>query len=118
MVDDLTTKYAIEGGSTRSEKALAYHLIPGAGLRRIASRFGLGAEIHGEGNWQKSIHESEPSARAFCQEAYNHMIEHAFKVANRHGDEDDHLGAIGWAVCAISYAEAVHGKGWTEMRRS
>lgn len=116
---DNATKHVVAGGSTRSEQAPAYHLIPTVGIRRIAYRFGMGAERHGEGNWKKSIHAGESEARAFCQEAYNHMIEHAMKMANRHrdSDSDDDLGAIGWAVCAISYAEDVWRKPWTELAK-
>ena len=111
---EANTKYKLEGGSTRSEKAPPYHLVPPVGPRRIAWRFGLGAEKHGEGNWKKSIHESEQAAAAFCKEAYNHMTEHAAMSAS--GDIiDDHLGAIGWGVCVLAYAEQFWGKPWREI---
>ncbi len=110
-------KYKMGGGSTRSEKAPPYHLVPPVGPRRISWRFGLGAEKHGEGNWMKSITDSEQAAAAFCKEAYNHMIEHAGKMVT--GDtSDDHLGAIGWAVCVLAYAEQFWGKpSWTLIGR-
>lgn len=113
------TKHIVAGGSTRSEQAPAYHLIPAAGPRRVAIRFKMGAVNHGEDNWKKSIHAGEKEAREFCQEAYNHMIEHALKMANRHrdSDTDDDLGAIGWAVCVLAYAEDVWRKPWTEIGR-
>lgn len=115
------TKHQLRGGTTRSEKAPPYHLVPAVGPRRIAHRFGLGADTHGENNWKKSIHDSEESAAAFCKEAYNHMIEHAMKM-NRPfmdteaGNLDDDLGAIGWAVCVLCYAEEVWGKPWGTLR--
>jgi len=113
------SKFQLEGGSTRSEKAPPYHLVPREGLVRIAARFGLGADRHGEGNWQKSIHESESSARAFCLEAYNHMMEHALKLVPEWNviPHDDDLAAIGWAVCAIAYAESYWRKPWMGMER-
>lgn len=108
-------KHQIEGGSTRSERAPAYHLVPPYGGRRVAARFALGAEKHGEGNWMKSIHESQQTAYAFCQEAYNHMMEHARKMAAGEDRGDDHLGAIGWAVEVLAYAEHVWDCLWTEL---
>ena len=110
----------LAGGSTRSQKAPPYHLVPAAGPRRIAFRFGLGADVHGEGNWMKSIHDSEYSAYKFCREAYNHMIEHANRMASRTPNEvnfDDDLGAIGWAVCVLAYTEEYWRQPWTSLDR-
>jgi hypothetical protein len=106
--------YKLEGGTTRSEKAPAYHLVPPAGFRRTALRFGLGAEIHGAYNWMKSLSD-ETTARAFCEEAYNHMLEHALKMAACVDQGDDHLGAIGWAQAALAHVEEVFGKSWTDL---
>lgn len=121
-------KHKLEGGTTRSEKAPAFHLVPSAGPKRIARRFDLGAEVHGEGNWMKSIVASEKTAHAFCREAYNHMLAHAMNmlgfprkhemgVDQANIKEDDDLGAIGWAVCVIAYAEEYWGKKWTDLGR-
>lgn len=107
--------HKVEGGSTRSEKAPAYHLNPGYGYRRSSIRFGLGAEIHGEGNWMRSIAAGEKECRAFCQEAFNHMIEHARKMSLGEEPDDDHLGAIGWAVEVLAFAESIWKKRWTEI---
>jgi hypothetical protein len=110
----MSEKHKLPGGATRSEEAPAYHLIPVDGVRRIARRFGMGAKVHGAENWKRSLG-TEANAAAFCREAYNHMIEHAFRMASGSCPDDDHLGAIGWAVAAIAFAEAKFGKRWTEM---
>lgn len=107
--------YELPGGATRSEKAPAYDMIPPEGLRRIARRFALGAEKHGAHNWKRSL-ETEADAAAFCREAYNHMLEHALKLASGECPEDDHLGAIGWAVVALAHVERKFMKRWTELQ--
>jgi hypothetical protein len=112
-----TKKYKLAGGTTRSEKAPAYHLVPPAGPRRTALRFGLGAEIHGAYNWLKSLSD-ETNARAFAEEAFNHMQEHMNRMAACVDPQDDHLGAIGWAQAALAHVEEVFGKPWTELDKS
>jgi hypothetical protein len=107
-------KYENPGGATRSHRASAFHLIPRVGIQRIADRWGLGAVQHGEWNWYKSL-DTEAHAAAFCKDAFNHMQEHAFKMSNGEEPEDDHLGAIGWAVCVLAQAEEKFGKRWTEL---
>jgi hypothetical protein len=110
-----STKHTLEGGSTRSEKAPAYDLVPPYGGRRVARRFGMGAEKHGPGNWMKSINAGPIEAYKFCVEAYNHMMEHARRMANREEPDDDHLGAIGWAVEVLAYAEDRYRCRWTDI---
>ena len=109
--------YQLKGGATRSEQAPRYDLVPSTGLRRIAQRFALGAEKHGEGNWKLSV-QTEEEAYSFCREAYNHMIEHANKMISGVDIEcDDHLGAIGWAVMVFAYCEDRYGKPWMKFNR-
>lgn len=105
-------KYELPGGATRSEQALPYHLIPTTGLRRIAERFALGAAKHGERNWELSL-ESKEDAHALAVEAYNHLQEHLLLMLD--GTEDDHLGAIGWAVCILSAVEKQYNCRWTDL---
>jgi hypothetical protein len=107
-------KFKLPGGATRSERAPAYHLVPGEGNRRTALRFGLGAEKHGPWNWIRSL-DTPAHARAFANEAYNHMIEHANKMKDRADPEDDHLGAIGWAQAALAFIEAKFNCKWTDL---
>jgi hypothetical protein len=97
-------KFQMDGGSTRSGHASRYDLVPIEGLTRIADRFEQGNEIHGPDNWKKSIIGTSESSQAFLNEAFNHMLEHAFKY--QQGDRsDNHLGAIGWYVCMAAWAE-------------
>jgi hypothetical protein len=112
------TKHVLPGGATRSEKAPEYHLVLFYGLRRTARRYGLGAEKHGEWNWIQSVLLSEEAAAAFCDEAFNHLMEHLHKMTAGLDPMDDHLGAVGWAQSALCYAEYVWQKPWTEFRRT
>lgn len=107
---------SLPGGGTRSEIKPGYHMVPAAGPRRTAQRFSLGAAKHGESNWLRSM--EKPSwASAFCKEAFNHMLDHAFKMSNGLELEDDHLGAIGWAQAVLAYAEDRYNCAWTEIER-
>jgi hypothetical protein len=108
--------HILPGGATRSEKAPRYDLIPIEGLERIAERFSLGAEKHGEGNWKQSL-ATESNAYAFCKEAFNHAIHHANKMVSGIDPEDDHLGAIGWFVVVTAHVEEKFGKKWTHLSR-
>jgi len=91
-------------------------MIPPTALRRVARRYDLGAEKHGEGNWLQSL-TSEENALAFCKEAYNHLVEHQMKMQGGLEPGDDHLAAIGWAVFALMAVEEKYGKPWTELTR-
>jgi hypothetical protein len=84
-------------GATRSEKALRYSLIPPEALKRIAARFTLGETQYGANNWKKGMP---------IDVTIDHLEEHLrkFKLGSDHSD--DHLGAMGWAICALMwYAE-------------
>jgi hypothetical protein len=107
-------KHTLPGGATRSEQAPSYHLIPAAGLHRIAVRYALGAETHGEGNWLLSVSTRE-DARVFVREAYNHAFKHLIRMNDGIDPEDDHLGAIGWYVCAVAEVERRFGCRWREL---
>jgi hypothetical protein len=114
IVTDHDSKYALPGGGTRSEKAPPYHLVPREGLRRTAKRFGFGAEKHGEWNWLKST-ETRELAAGWATEAYNHMMEHAMKMAAGLDPDDDHLGAIGWAQTVLCFIEEKYQCKWTDL---
>lgn len=106
----------LPGGTTRSERAPSFHLVPYAGTVRVTRRFELGAEVHGPNNWKKSIHESEAAAAGFCLEAYNHMMKHAIHMTS-YDPNDDNIAAVGWAVFVLAYAEQHWGKPWTELHK-
>jgi hypothetical protein len=104
----------LPGGARRSHRAPSYHLLPKAGAVRIALRFELGALHYGDFNWLSSL-DTEENAREFARDAYNHMIGHALAMADGSEPDDDHLGAIGWAVYALAEVERKFGKPWTEL---
>lgn len=106
--------HVVSGGGTRSESAPPFHLVPRAGIRRTALRFGLGAEKHGDYNWLESC-DCEEDAAEWANEAYNHMMEHALKMSQQIEMEDDHLGAIGWAQSVLCYLEERYNKPWTQL---
>jgi len=75
-------------GATSSTEKPRYDLIPTVALRRLAQRFGYGAEKHGDHNYKQGAHDAQ-----FIRDRVNHMIEHAVNYAN--GDRStDHLGAV------------------------
>lgn len=97
-------KKAFSSGATSSSEKPRYDLMPVAALRRLASRFGYGAEKHGDHNYKKGF--GDP---AFIRDRKNHMIEHAVKYAN--GDRSiDHLGAIMCNAAMLAELEALSGE--------
>lgn len=74
----------------------------------------MGLEKYGQDNWKRSL-ETREGAYAFAAEAYNHMLEHATKMAAGLEPEDDHLGAIGWAVQYLAEVEERFECRWTEL---
>lgn len=110
-------KISIAGGATRSAGALPFHLVPRDGLRRIAERYGLGAEKHGANNWMNASNNEEDALR-WAQVCYDHMMEHMLKMQTGDFPDDDHLGAIGWAQTQLAYIEARYSKLWTSLNGS
>lgn len=106
----------VVAGATRSEKAPGYNLVPGFAFRRVAVRFQVGAAIHGADNWKKAC-QTEKDAAAWCAEAYNHMMEHIHKMKTGSDPDDDHIGAIGWALEIFAYCENLYKRRWTELGR-
>lgn len=64
-----------KSGATRTASLLRYDLIPPAALRAYAERCGIGAVIHGPGNWTKGLPFSS---------CLTHLAEHLEKVKERH----------------------------------
>ena len=75
-------------GARSSEEAPRLDLIPPASLKRQAARMALGAESHGERNYEKGA--SDP---AFIRDRKNHLAWHVARYLDGDGS-DDHLGAI------------------------
>ena len=104
----MDSKYKLPGGATRSERAPDYSLIPVAGMECIVRRFELGRDTHGSWQWMKSLDTLE-NAQNFSLEAINHLYVHLASMLTDGTEKDDHLGAVGWAVCVLAYARAVYG---------
>lgn len=68
-VEALTDKEKFEGGATRSKKLERYDLIPPEADLAMATRFGIGALVHGEGNWKSGGVE-------FIKAVINHLRGH------------------------------------------
>jgi hypothetical protein len=113
-VEDPSPLHQIPGGATRSEKAPDYDIVPMDGFKRTAQRFGYGAKTHGRDNWKLSL-DTREHAQAFCREAYNHGMEHMLRMGSGYAPEDDHIGAIGFMVTVLAYAENKFGCRWTEL---
>jgi hypothetical protein len=89
-------------GATRSADADAvrYDLIPTEPLRRLAARYALGAETHGERNWELGLPVGD---------TINHLIRHLehWRESLQRGerDADDHLAAVAWGAFALMHFE-------------
>src|ERR1700719_4656443 len=96
IVDKLVTK----SGATRSNKVPRYDLIPREGLRRVAERYTMGAEKHGENNWRKGVRDPE-----FIQQCKNHLIDHMWLYLQQGNINDDNLAAVAWGAFALMEIE-------------
>ena len=97
-------KKTFSSGATSTSEKPRYDLIPVAALRRLANRFGYGAEKHGDHNYKRGAEDP-----VFIRDRKNHMIEHATKYAN--GDRSiDHLGAIMCNAAMLAELEQLQGE--------
>jgi hypothetical protein len=88
-------------GATMSAMSARYDLICPTGLRRLAERYALGAEKHGDLNWCKAGDDPE-----FQRARLNHLIKHVVAYLLE-GDSagDDNLAAIAWGAFALMHYE-------------
>lgn len=93
-----------KSGAKRSAEAPRYDLIPWAGLRRLALRYGMGAKKYGEFNWQKGLEDKE-----FVNQFKAHLIEHVWAFLRDGCTLDDNLAAIAWGAFALMEVEERHG---------
>jgi hypothetical protein len=102
------TKIKHDGGATSSHRALRFDLIPRAGLEILAERYTVGAEIHGDRNYQKSLNNKE-----YILNRLNHIQEHYQKLIQPRKKDKEfdsshknilkaHLGAIMWGCCFLA----------------
>ena len=87
------------GGATRSKTNVRFDLIPAQTMNRLAQRFALGAEMHGENNWKLGDWR-------FVVACFNHLEHHLNKLKQSGNAGDDNLGAILWNATAIGWYEA------------
>ncbi len=94
-----------ESGATRSKMDVRYDLIPSAALRRLARRYAVGADIHGDHNWKNGIPASA---------MVNHLLAHVDHFRDlleklQRGEavdwsqEDDDLAAIAWGAFGLMW---------------
>ena len=90
-------KTTFEGGSTRSAKLERYDLIPPEIDEALAQRFGLGAQKHGDRNWQGG-------GAAFISSCLNHLRAHYVSLL-RHGPfhSDDDIAAMIWNAGVLAW---------------
>lgn len=88
-----------ESGAVCTQVDGRYDLICPTGLRRLAQRYGLGAEHYGDYNWCKAGKDKK-----FQRERLNHLVKHITHYL-LHGDDgsDDDLAAIAWNAFALMH---------------
>ena len=74
-------KQSFEGKSTRSAQDVRYDLIPPAAIKALGRRLKLGAERHGERNWQQG-------GEAFRQATISHLMAHLLDYMENGGQEN------------------------------
>lgn len=93
-----------QSGAQSSGKALRFDLIPRSLLRRLALRFGLGAEKYPEFNYRKGLTDKQ-----FILDRINHLQEHFHAYLAPENDAertDDNLGGIAWGCAFLCEVEA------------
>lgn len=102
-------------GATSSGKRPAFHLIPNSTLIRLADRYALGIEKHGDINYQKCIrlenihwegHDYQVVAVdvRFVRDRFDHCITHILNI-KWDNDRDDNIGAALWGLSMLSWLE-------------
>jgi hypothetical protein len=86
-------KQTFEGTATRSKQSGRYDLISPAGIDAMARRLKLGAERHGERNW-------ETGGEAFRQATVSHLMAHLVSyMENPNTDDTDALICNAMFLC-------------------
>ena len=93
-------------GGAVSSRIPRYDLIPRGALKRVADRFELGSQKHGERAWNaRAANQQCLAGKEFLIARAAHAIDHALKlIAKLQGlspaDGDDDAAAIAWAgIC-------------------
>lgn len=102
-----------------SSKIPRWDLIPPAALRRLAKRFELGLEKHGDRSWNARSKQDALQDREWVIARASHAIDHALKFLEKYAsgkpdDGDDDASAIAWAgICLMMATEKKEEKDWT-----
>jgi len=102
---DKETRVVSASGAEQTHVKERYDLICPSGLRRIALRYGLGAEKYADNNYCKGSGD-----RKFIRARLNHLIKHLNLYLlhgnfDEHGREDDNLAAVAWNAITLMHFE-------------
>lgn len=122
-------KHAFSSGATSSEQVLPFHLIPWPMTVGEAKRYGLGAQKHGDVNYQKCVSYSKDGRvkildLEFARDRYNHLIEHLYIKLRKDGEVEynksgfkesgSNIDAAAWGVGYLKWVSA-HGFDWKRI---
>ena len=95
-------KFVSDCGATSSKLKLRFDLVPEVFNVRIARRYTIGAEKHGEYNYRKGLTDAK-----YLQERIAHLRQHLSDFLLNGNTNDDNLAAIGWCVSFLMEAEQI-----------
>lgn len=100
IAEEREEKRVFSTGAKRSNDVdhIRYDLIPHVALRRLAERYGMGAEKYGDHNYLKGIPYSV---------MINHIQNHLENFKRDRCTRDDNLAAIAWGVFSLMAYEAL-----------
>ena len=91
-----------------SYEAPFFNLISPFTIRRLAWRKTVGAKKYGSVQWRQGINDAE-----YTRDRFNHFIEHVLNFMSSGNKFDDNIGAMLWALDALSEIERLapgHGR--------
>ena len=95
------TNIVITGAvAASSYEAPFFNLISPHTIRRLAIRKTVGGKKYGSVQWRQGINDAE-----YVRDRWNHFIEHVLEFADSGNEKDDNIGAMLWALDALSEIE-------------
>jgi hypothetical protein len=89
------TTFSAGGQKETAGKASGFHLLPRAGIERLAQRYADGAAKYSPRNWERGIPK---------EECINAAFRHLLQLAE--GDQsEDHAAAVAWWMMAVMHFE-------------
>ena len=83
-----------------SHRALLFNLISPYTIRRLAQRKTAGGVKYGSVQWRQGINDAE-----YVADRFNHLMEHLLRFMESGNRDDDNIGAMLWALDALSEVE-------------